>query len=64
MPKFKYIPANAFPFKGELTIYGENKVSVVNLNREYLTGVIIEDRTIHNMMRMIFELSWQSKAVD
>jgi len=59
IPQAKYIPAKEFPFKGEITIYGSNKVSIVNLNKEYLTGLIIEDETIHNMMRMIFELSWK-----
>lgn len=44
-------------------MYGENKVSIVNLNKEYLTGIIIEDETIYKMMRLIFELSWESKKV-
>jgi sugar-specific transcriptional regulator TrmB len=60
IPKMRYIEASLFPFKGEITIYGENKVSIVNLNKEYLTGIIIEDETIHKMMRLIFELSWNS----
>lgn len=63
VPKFRYIPAKEFPFKGEITIYGEKKVSIVNLNKEHLTGIIIEDETIHDMMRLIFELSWESERV-
>lgn len=59
VPKIKYVPADQFPFKGEITIYGKNKVAIVNLNKEFLTGLIIEDETIHNMMRLIFELSWK-----
>ena len=59
VPKFKLIPSAEFPFKGELTIYRNNRVSIVNLNKEHLTGLIIEDETIYNMMRMIFELSWK-----
>jgi len=59
VPQIRFVPAEKFPFKGEITIYGTNKVAVVNLNKEYLTGIIIEDETIHNMMRMIFELSWK-----
>ncbi|MEK7185636.1 MAG: helix-turn-helix domain-containing protein [Patescibacteria group bacterium] len=59
VPKIKFVPSKEFSFKGEITIYGNNKVSIVNLNKEYLTGLIIEDETIHNMMRMIFELSWK-----
>ncbi len=63
VPRFRYIPAKEFPFKGEITMYGENKVSIVNLNKEHLTGIIIEDETIYKMMRLIFELSWESKRV-
>lgn len=59
IPKTKLIPASEFPFKGEITIYRDNRVSIVNLNKEHLTGLIIEDETIYNMMRMIFELSWK-----
>ncbi len=60
VPKMKYIPKETFPFKGEITVYGTNKVAIVNLNKKYLTGIIIEDETIHSMMKMIFELSWNS----
>ena len=59
IPKIKIIPASQFPFKGEVTIYGESKVAIVNLNKEFLTGIIIEDKTIHNIMKMTFELSWK-----
>jgi sugar-specific transcriptional regulator TrmB len=59
VPQTKYVSASEFSFKGEITIYSDNKVSIVNLNKEQLTGLIIEDETIHNMMRMIFELSWK-----
>ena len=59
VPKVKFIPAAEFPFKGEIVIYSTNKVGIVNLNKEYLTGLIIEDETIHNMMKMIFEITWR-----
>lgn len=63
IPKVKYLPSADFPFQGEIIIYGKKKVSIVNLTKEYLTGIIIEDETIHNMMKMIFELSWNSSKV-
>lgn len=63
VPIMRHIPAELFPFKGEITIYGDNKVSIVNLNKEYLTGIIIEDETIYKMMALIFELSWHSSMV-
>ena len=58
IPKMRFISDLQFPFKGEITIYKGNKVSIVNLTKEQLTGVVIEDQTIHNMMRTMFELSW------
>ncbi|MBP6858567.1 MAG: hypothetical protein KBC33_01910 [Candidatus Pacebacteria bacterium] len=63
VPELRHIPAEKFPFKGEITIYGTNKIAIVNLNKEFLTGTIIEDETIYNMMKMIFELSWKSSLV-
>lgn len=59
IPDMRYVPADQFPFKGEITIYRDNKVSIVNMSHENLTGLIIEDPMIHKMMRMIFELSWK-----
>lgn len=59
VPEMRYIPATQFPYKAEVTIYGERSISIVNLSKEKLTGVIIEDETIHGLMKMIFELSWK-----
>lgn len=58
-PVMKYVSHKDFSFQGEITIYSDDKVSIVNLNKKYFTGTIIQDKTIHNMMRMIFELSWK-----
>jgi len=58
-PIMKYIPHSEFSFEGEITIYSDDKVSIVNLNKDHFTGTIIQDKTIHNMMKMIFELSWK-----
>lgn len=54
----KLIPPEMFPYKGDITIYGDNKVSIVNFHKQNLIGVIIEDKTIADMMKMIFELAW------
>jgi len=56
--KHKNIPQKMFPYKSDITIYGENKVSIINFSGPQLAGTIIEDKTIHNMMVMIFELAW------
>jgi sugar-specific transcriptional regulator TrmB len=63
VPNMKYVSREQFPYKGEIVIYGDNKVAIINLSREHLTGTIIEDETIHGMMKMMFELSWNSKQV-
>lgn len=58
LPNVRFIDEKLFPYKSEITIYGEKNVSIINLGKEKLTGVIIEDPTIHGLMKMIFELSW------
>jgi HTH-type transcriptional regulator, sugar sensing transcriptional regulator len=62
-PKARYMPAEKFPYEGEITIYGVNKVSITKLGGQNIIGVIIEDKMIHDMMKMIFELSWNSPEV-
>lgn len=59
----RLIPADDFPYQAEVTIYGTNKVSVINFQQQALIGVIIEDETIAGMMQMIFELAWKGTAV-
>ena len=57
-PKIKHISHEAFPFKSDLTIYGKNKISIINFNAPQFAGTIIEDQVIHDLLAMIFELSW------
>lgn len=57
-PKLKHVPRSVFPYKSDLTIYGDNKVSVINFSEPQPAGTIIEDKTVHDMMKMIFELAW------
>jgi sugar-specific transcriptional regulator TrmB len=57
--KHKNIPQKLFPYKSDITIYSKNKVSIINFSEGKPTGTIIEDKTIHDMMTMIFELAWQ-----
>ncbi|MAZ40534.1 hypothetical protein CL654_00245 [bacterium] len=62
--KHKNIPQKDFPYNSEITVYGDNKVSIINFNEPQPAGTIIEDKTIHGMMRMIFELSWAGASVE
>jgi sugar-specific transcriptional regulator TrmB len=58
-PKLRHVPRKMFPFKSDLTIYGKNKVSIINFNAPQFAATIIEDQIIHDLMVMIFELSWK-----
>lgn len=58
-PLIRTIPSELFPFESELTIYGDHGVSMVSVHHNELVGIIIEDMTMHNMMKMIFELAWK-----
>ena len=62
-PKLKHVPRKMFPYKSDVTIYGENKVSIINFGEPQFAGTIIEDKVIHNMMKMVFELSWTSTSL-
>ncbi|MES2471180.1 MAG: helix-turn-helix domain-containing protein [Patescibacteria group bacterium] len=62
-PVMRFAPQNAFPMQGEITIYGKNKVSIVNFSKTNAIGTIIEDEKIHQMMTTIFNLSWESAAL-
>lgn len=59
IPHVRHVAASDFPYESEITIYGENKISIVNTHGAQIVGVIIEDETTHGMMRMIFELAWK-----
>jgi len=59
-PDIRYADKDQFPMSGEIVVYGKNKVSIVNFNKDNIAGTIIEDQNIHNMIKTIFELSWSS----
>ncbi len=65
-PNLKYVSENYFPTSGlgEITIYGDKKVSIVNFEKDKMIGTVIEDASIQKIMKMIFELSWQSKLLN
>jgi len=58
-PIVRYLSREKFPFKGEITAYGKNKVSIINLKENQLTALVITDESFHQMMRTIFELAWK-----
>jgi HTH-type transcriptional regulator, sugar sensing transcriptional regulator len=60
LPNLKFVSSDEFPYPCEITIYRNKRVSILNFSKNTPAGVIIEDATIHGMMKMIFELSWKS----
>lgn len=62
-PVIKYITPEKFDFNGEIVIYGDSKIAITNLGENKLMGVIMEDKAINKIMRVIFELSWNSTLV-
>jgi sugar-specific transcriptional regulator TrmB len=62
-PKMRFVAAEKFPYEAEITVYADNKVSITKLGGENIIGVIIEDKIIHDMMKMVFELAWVSAEV-
>lgn len=62
LPHVRFVPKEEFPWKGDITIYGTDKVSIINFSEKQVTGIIIESGTIHKMMGMIFELAWKGTA--
>jgi len=57
-PVVRFVPHSLFPYESEITIFCDNKVSIINMTDNNLIGLIIEDKTIHGMFKMIFELAW------
>jgi HTH-type transcriptional regulator, sugar sensing transcriptional regulator len=58
LPKIRFVSKEIFPYEGEITMYGDNRISLINFKNNSYVGVIIEDVDLHNMMRMICELAW------
>jgi sugar-specific transcriptional regulator TrmB len=58
LPKVRFVPKEMFPACGDITVYGSDKVSFVTFAGERITGVIVQDATIHAMFRMMFDMAW------
>ena len=63
LPQVRYISKEVFPFKGEIVIYRNDKVLFIKFDPLHPIAVILEDKMMHDMMQMIFELAWnQARA--
>lgn len=54
----KLIDVKKYPFSIEIDIYGHQKVALMSVKEEM--GIIIEGKEIHNTMKHIFELLWDT----
>ena len=61
-PEIRNVSHEKFSNRSDITIYANNKVSIINFSKGNLAGTIIEDKTIHDMMVMIFEQAWSGVA--
>lgn len=59
-PEIKKLPISFFSFEGEYMIYGDDRVSITNLKKGQVSGVIIVDKMFNQMMRNFFHLIWKS----
>ena len=61
--KYKFIKPEQLPgilnFEGEINIY-ENKIVMVLLKKPNQMGIIIENTTLANILKALFELAWQT----
>ncbi len=53
----KYLPSDRFPFYADMAFY-KNKAAIVSL-KDNLTGVIIENKSIVEGLKFLFDLAWQ-----
>lgn len=57
-PVLKYIPKNKFNFPAEITMFDQDKISIIKFDETNPVGVIVVDKTIHDMFNAIFEIAW------
>jgi sugar-specific transcriptional regulator TrmB len=62
-PDIRYVEKKIFPFEAEITLYGVSKMAITKLRGDKLIGIVIDDKLIHDMFKMIFELVWESDQI-
>ncbi len=58
-PELRFVPEELFPFPAEITMFDNNKVSIIKFDEENPIGIVIEDKMVHDMMNMLFEFIWK-----
>ncbi len=57
-PEFHYIKEDLFNFPGEITLFDNNKISIVKFDTLQPIAVIIEDQMIYDVLKAIFNIVW------
>ena len=55
----RFIPYEKFPMDGDITIYSKDRVAMVSYEKG-MGGVIIENKDLADMMRVVFKLAWET----
>lgn len=58
-PNLRFIPEELFSYSAEITMFDNNKVSIVKFEEQDPIAIIIEDKMVHDMMNMLFEFMWK-----
>ncbi|MBU0660980.1 hypothetical protein KKG22_02250 [Patescibacteria group bacterium] len=56
----KYLSKEQFPYTSQILLYGEDRVSLMNAHEHTAMGIIIEDKVLYQMIKLLFDLSWNS----
>lgn len=56
--KSKLVPANKYPIKASVNLYGNNKISIIAFEEQI--GLIIESEKIFITLKSIFEMNWDA----
>jgi len=57
-PNIRVVKEKVFPFPGEITLYDNDKISIVKFDKIHPVAVLIHDQDIFNMVKTIWEMSW------
>ena len=57
-PHIRVVRDEVFPFPGEITLYGTDRVSIIKFDKENPTAVVIHDKDVYTMIKSIFEMVW------
>src|SRR3989338_1605075 len=62
-PEVRIFPPDTALFAGDLSVYGESKVSMTKLLSGDVLSIIIEDVMLHGMLKTIFEIVWKNLEI-